>query len=334
MIRLTILFLLFSTTVQSQSLDRYYALIHEAESKIVNDTTSAAIDIYAQAFALFEKPFSKDIYNALICAAKTEDHQYTTELVRRLMHLGCDLEFFRHNEVFNTYIKTKHWLGLVKAYSDIRKAYYDNINLELRSRVESLLCRDQFWRNKDPSYEELRDSTFSEDDRIMAELLDIFRDGYPDEYEIGLFFADGSIDHFHATGLILMHNYTSSDIYKIGFDLEDDLMTFVKNGQLHNGLYAYLVDGSGDFRDHRGYGSHSILMVRGNYYTDRPSKEIQQEIAQNRKDIWLDQTADFYKKFSYQLANPEFQFFTAPSNIGVDLPEEILSKVTDRLKID
>ncbi len=327
MLRILILILFFSTTLKSQDVEKYYQLINKAESQILNDSLISAVKYYESAFRAFDRPFSKDLYNALICSIKIGEDAASSEFIKGLIRLGCNLEFFRNNESFRNFIKTKYWLQIVDNYPSLRNEYFSNTNLELRSRIESFLCRDQFWRNQDPSYTILRDTTFKEDDRIMDDLAEIFENGYPGEYQVGLFFANKSaIDHFSTIALVLLHNFTSADNYKVGRDLSDLLLRFVKRGELHNGVYAYLYDRSGDFKTDRGFGSHSIWKVKGKYYTDKPSDEILSNQELKRKKIGLDPLDEFYRKFAFQEKNQEFQFFTFLSSSQIDLPDEIVNQ--------
>lgn len=334
MIRILILSVLFNSTLASQSIEKYYQLINKAELKIINDSIPSAIEDYKIAFNSFEKPFSKDIHNALICSIKNGDNNLASELVKRLISLGCDLEFFRTNNNLDDYIKTKYWFEVVSLYPSLRKQYYSKINLDLRSKIESFLCRDQFWRHQDPNYTVLKDSTFLEDENLMEELHKIFESGYPDEYDVGLFFRNNkSIDHFNTIPVILLHNYTSYEKYKIGIDLTDKLLEYVHSGELNNGLFAYLHDRSGDFMLNFGYASTSIFKVRGKFYKDQSSIEVLKKRNLNRKTIWMDQLEDFYRKFIFQQNNSEFQFFTFPSASQIDLPDELVKKVFKELKL-
>lgn len=302
---------------------------------IVKDSFDKANDAYDKAFAINNKPFSKDLYNASICASKISDHSRTSELVKRLMKLGCEPQFFTNNTIYDDFIKSKSWQSRVNDYPKLRSTYRNIVDHELRAKIQSLLERDQFWRNKDPLYSILKDSTFREDEMIMQEIFELFEHGYPSEYDIGLFFSSNgdAITYFSHLSIILLHNYVSNDNYKVGYDLSDQLRGFVERGEMHHGLFAFLYDKSGQYKTNSGYGTTMYYKVRGKYYTNQPSEQTLRIKNDNRAKIGLDNLINTEEKLKYELLHDEFDFFTGWKYVSVDLPTEVLDKAFREIEI-
>src|SRR5690606_26597755 len=116
-----------------------------------------------------------------------------------------------------------------KDIADYRNLYVDNLNLELRSRVEKMIEEDQELRKKEPiNNEELKRLTSKHE----ADIVHIFkRYGYPNNKLIGYYnLNETDVD----IKIIFLH---SSTHFKENI-LIPALLNFVKKGECLPSVYA------------------------------------------------------------------------------------------------
>lgn len=190
--------------------------------------------------------------------------------------------------------------------------------------------RDQFWRAQDPHYTSLRDSTFAEDARITAEVLEVFRESYPTAYEIGVFIEEDTLlslpDPLH---LILLHNYTKNDNYKTGPDLTEALLAFAREGRLHPDAFAYLNARSGEYQMQPGFARDGVVWrAGGKLYFEKIKPEQRDAIDQLRASVGLCSVEEMREKALFLLAGKAggFRFFHAGFVAAADVPAPMLKK--------
>lgn len=306
----------------------YAEEINQAEKFVVNGNKNKALEKYINAFQLNDTPFAKDIDNALNCAVDTKNFKKAYELSEMLFKVGCSLDYFRNQESLTSLINSSGWLKVIKSYPSIKEEFDKSINQALRSKIEELFARDQYWRAKDPSYSILRDSTFKEDSLIMNELHNIIEEfGYPNEYKIGLFFDNDTTIANSPIQIILLHNYTASENYKVGRNWTEFLLKLTKEGSIPPHSFAYLNDRSGDFRISKtGFGCSSLVWkFNEKYYTESRSLESIQKIDSLRFKYGLEKFKDSVSKAVFQLKNDSrFNFFPESFISTIGLPEDMI----------
>lgn len=317
-------------TLPAQSFDSYLAHIQTAERHILNSAYAEALSSYDTAFTTWERPFPQDIRNALQCAVLTGNTREAYRHTKSLILLGLDLDFFFRQESLRSFRTSPAWRQIVDEYPTLRSRFVQSCNWLLRSRIESLNARDQFWRAQDPHYTSLRDSTFAEDACIMAEVLEIFQEGYPTAYEAGVFIEEDTLlsrlDPLH---LILLHNYTRNENYKAGPDLTEALLAFTRQGRLHPDAFAYLNSRSGAYQMQPGFAQDGVVWkADGKLYFEKINPERQEAIDQLRASIGLCTVEEMREKALFLLAEKAggFRFFHADLVAAADLPAPMLQK--------
>lgn len=306
--------ILLSTALilDAKSFEKYMYFSNKAELLIAQERYQAAVMQYDSAFAYWEKPFAADYRNALQCAVIGDNMEKGYRYARALMLLGCDIDFFRKQARLKKFRASKAWRQLIDEYAELRQAYLERCNWQLRSKLEQLKGRDQYWRNQDPTYTIFPDSTYKEDKEIMKDLLSCLKDGYPTEWEIGVFISRDTVLESDPISILLYHNYVSDETYKEGPDLTEQLLGCVKSGQLHPEVFASLHDRSGGYRVMEGYGYDSfVYLIKGKYYTEKRSAAQINSMEQLRSEIWLDSLEEMKEKFVFQncLNKGHFGFF-------------------------
>jgi hypothetical protein len=214
----------------------YYALINEAELKITNRDFSGALEIYEDAMHGYGKPFSKDLYNAALCAQYSGDLKKANHYVRDLIVLGFDLEDFEHNDAWRSFVSSKYWQKILKRHSKLNRMHFNLMNLEYLSEIRMLEdYAHQFRYHPDPS-KSFEDTIREIDERNIDRLSKLIRNyGFPAEQLIGV-----RSFQYQPYFVVLFHEYRRDQSRTP--DLNTRLKTAVKKGELSPHMYAYLAD--------------------------------------------------------------------------------------------
>lgn len=322
-------------TLEAKSFEKYMYFSNKAELLIAQERYQEAVMQYDSAFACWEKPFAADYRNALQCAVTVDNMEKGYRYARALMLLGCDIDFFRKQARLKKFRASKAWRQLIDEYTKLRQAYLERCNWQLRSKLEQLRGRDQYWRNQDPTYTICPDSTYKEDKEIMKDLLSSLRDGYPTVWEIGVFISRDTVLESDPISILLLHNYVSDETYKEGPDLTVQLLGYVKSGQMHPEVFASLNDRSGEYRVMEGYGYESfVYLIKGKYYTEKRSAAQINSMEELRREIWLDSLEEMKEKFVFQncLNKGQFDFFQGNILSVVDIPIPLLQQFFEEVE--
>lgn len=129
---LTALLLLNGFLSFSNNLENYQKNIHQAEMALIEENFIEGQKYYKQAFRYFDKPFAQDIDNAFHCAVILEDYEQAAVYARRLIRLGCDINFFLDQERIKIFTKSLFWKKVVDDYPLLSAEFSKKCNLALR----------------------------------------------------------------------------------------------------------------------------------------------------------------------------------------------------------
>ncbi len=326
-ILVAILFSISFCAINAQD-NTYSSLISQAEVAILEVDYQSALTLYKSGFNKFDKPFAKDIDNALLCAVEVGDFESCNSFVKRLISLGCDLNYFFKRKSLETYRESIEWWDFLKEYPTLRSDYMANRNHALRAKVESWLGTDQYWRVKDPSYNIHEDVTFKEDDIIIKEWQELTKENTLSEYEIGVFIENDTLIVESPIWYVLLHNYTSSEAYRVGVDVTPRLGKLVKQNAFSADVFAYLSDRSGAYRIEKGFGREALIWsFNGAYYKEKRSNEETLAINTLRKKYELDSLSLARKKALFELTKDgRFHFFQGILVTSAGLPQGMIDK--------
>lgn len=321
------MFLLCGISVSAQYKD-YNAKINLAESFIIEEEFSKALNQYRKCFSSFNKPFAKDLDNALNCAVKAKDFKTCSDITKKLLAIGCNVDFFRKQKSLSDFVKSKEWFKLLESSVYFQTQYYKNNNWALRAKIEELIARDQSWRNLDPHYTTLKDSTFNEDNHIMEELLSIMENEYPDEYEIGVFLRSDTIIAYSPLNIILLHNYSNNKDYKEGIDLTEVLIKHVEAMHMPVDVFAYLNDRSGEYKMGNGFGREGLVwLLDGEYCFEIMEDDWKAQMNKRRKEFGMEDLDLSRKKVLFEhTKDSSFHFFHDTPLFSASMPEAIVKK--------
>lgn len=200
------------------TVEEYFVTVNKAELEIVRDNLKTAADYYNAAFKLMEKPFGKDVYNAIIVNSEIGDKSRALDLVGLLVNNMDDLTFIETN-LKGKYFTAEEWKIVV---SD-RQFNYDK---SLRQTMDSIKEKDQLFRS-------LYNTHMDTIEKIRKENLQrIFNlttpKGLPSHYELG--YPDNLRDQDY---LVVLHHTAQMRSQDKGiFKLDSLLYQRVNTGRL------------------------------------------------------------------------------------------------------
>ena len=144
---LTCLFIIPSTF--SQAYISYHRLIVQAEEFIVEEDYHNALNCYLCAISSVEYAFTKDVYNAAICAAIEDDTTIMFALMEKCLKQGVDFSMFEINRtVFSRFYLTQQWNALKNERENYKKVYQNHVVLPYKKTLDSLDILDQKARSR------------------------------------------------------------------------------------------------------------------------------------------------------------------------------------------
>lgn len=131
----TLLLVLGFVTFNGQGFKAYNDIVNQSESAIITKDFEKALLSYNE-LKKQDYLYSRDIYNALICANKTKNWQEVNNWAKRFMMKGSEKRFFEQSK-FKEYRSTPFWKELTQ------QKIKNSINAELVKSLDSLHSTDQ-----------------------------------------------------------------------------------------------------------------------------------------------------------------------------------------------
>ena len=319
------LLLLLPTALRANDFKAYLSYTNKAESCIVQDNYTQAQHYYDSAFRIWNYPFAIDLSNDLKCANLNKDDTTVKALAARLMAIGCPLSYFQNAEYLSRFRASVQWRSLLNAYPALRLRYSRSVNWRLRTDIEMMQAKDQFFRQQDPNYTFLKDSTYRFDDTAKAWLTAILKQKFPTEYDYGVFLRDDTtLMDYEPLHIIILHNWGKFNPKDVPngnpntLDFTAVLTTAVEKGQMHPEDYAMLNDRSGEFKHGAGYGQEALLWkLKGGLYYEKTLQKIGDSIEANRKSIGLCTREEGRAKLLYDKTKNTNKFILRKSLFGI-----------------
>jgi hypothetical protein len=341
--RIVISAILFLNTVTVNANDNskwleYYANIDTAEVAIVDSIYPKALFYFEKAFKLVDHPFAKDYYNAALCANFLRNFKDATHFMCRLVEKGLDFTYFSENPFFNVLRNSNEWEQFTAAYGKYRKEADKKINTRIKSELDIMLKRDQFYNNKrfDKGY---KDSVFIITYRNAKRFIDITNKyGFPDENKIGIKWLPYNAPYY----LILVHylqiktKFNSPKFVeekniclKKGLDFNKlDVLSVLRKavleGKYHPNAYAGLFSAIGI----NNYGQTIMLQVDDTIAEINYNNSIINKLDSSRRKIGLC-SLEFHKRKGKFELNKIRHFRPIMKNESPELYNDFLIKNTE-----
>lgn len=332
-IRLTLIIILIciSTRIfgQIQNFRHYQETINKAELNIVNDNKIQALNIYYNLLTTNDGNFAKDIYNSLILAKELNRLDTLFKLLDLVKFKNFDNDYLIGLPEFSDLHKSVKWQEFIKSNNNV--IYIDTA---LRSKINTLHTRDQFFRIKEGSYEKYGDTIRKIDSINMKYLLSIISNGsLPGEREIG------AEDFWSGQGYdIVFHHYMQSrSRNKKLLNITPILVNQVLEGRIEpNKCAIWLEYQNGEFTAGVfDVGRVSFDGKTSKYYAPPYSKEKKLLIDEYRKWICLEPIEDYYKKILFVTSSKDnkFKFDIRPGTFEMSSETDFLNYQTKMVEL-
>ncbi|MBT29769.1 MAG: hypothetical protein CMO01_08930 [Thalassobius sp.] len=304
----TFLLILCFNLIQAQQIDyrkSYYPAVNKAELAISDNKYNIALNFYLEAFQNVPNPFSKDLFNAAVCAALEQNVMMTISFCEKLLLSGTEITFIQSQKVFRRIEEDERWKHFIANYANYRRRYLLNVNMPLRKELELLTAYDQHFRIQPNGYVIYKDTINAIDisniDRVK---FIIEKYGFPGEDLIGV--KDPlSAPPFHS--ILYHHCQKAADGFGKGMaDFPGDLSDAVKYGKLDPHRFASYVDIQGQ----PVYGNTAFYRIgrEGELRYLNMSDNVLKKINKRRASIGLEPLGEYRKKILFSIKDDRFIF--------------------------
>lgn len=288
---------------------RYNTLINEAELQIVDSSYSTALIYFDSAFAINQKPFARDLFNASIAAIKANRNKAAIRFCWQLAKKGVGKEFFSKYFEYSSLKNDAQWKDMLLTAETSRKQFRESTG-QLVATLDRLYTKDQdvHVRSRETGSMTIKEIMNLTDDTLSQALSKLFdRFGFIGEDMLGApLDENGLLGYRFPYDIIILHNYQSRD--------GDTLFSPVLRKALQAGLikpeeFAGIQDGGSNMHRRPYYGTtHFYVQYLCSIYLENYHKENLVSIEENRKAIGLCSTADQLKKTIFNIENPGSTF--------------------------
>jgi hypothetical protein len=300
-----IAFVKSNTYGQIKDFEQYQKIINNAELNAIKGSKQEALDIYYNLLIKSEGNFSKDIYNALILANHLEKFDTFYTLLELVKKKNFDNEYLLGLSEFSNLHANRKWKKFINSNNKV--IYIDTL---LRQKIEDLAYRDQYFRNKEGSYQVYGDTIRKIDSLNMAFLLPLIaKNGLPGEKEIGARNFNG----WQGYDIVIRHycqvysqsesqrSRSKSAAKKDLIVLTPILIEQIKKGRVLPNKFTDNIELQNDgFKSgNRDIGRYSYNNNYSDYFIPKYDKYDKVLIAQSRKSVYLEPLEDYYKKVIY-----------------------------------
>lgn len=300
----------------------YYPHINAAEMAITRDDFPAAISHYKKAFSSVKNGFARDYRNAILCGIQAEDAPFVFGLMEKIALKGVDKKYFE-DSVFVSLQGKREWSNLMKSLDRLNKKFLATSNPALIQELEAMHKRDQFFREKEGSYEVYGDTIAKIDFENVLRFQEIVKEnGFPTEEEIGAFRHESAAPYY-----IVLHHQAqrlsqNDKKYRRAPSLSPEIIEAAKGGKCSPAIAGYLL--SLENNPSLNYGAWGINRLNVNgvlkpyFLLDKHPEEKLKEIDQKRASIGLESLAEFQAKCQYWLDHPNTPFvLSCQTNVNI-----------------
>ena len=148
-IGLILIIIYLQYNLSSQNYIEYQKEITKAENLMFERKYPEAIRQFKQTFDAYEFNFPRDCMVAAQIASFMNDADNAFYFLRKAVRFGATIERIRMVTFLMSLQIHPQWNEFVKEYPEIRKAYYDGLNLPYRELCNQYYIRDQELRDRD-----------------------------------------------------------------------------------------------------------------------------------------------------------------------------------------
>jgi hypothetical protein len=307
-IRISFLFsfllLVHGVSAQHSNYLEYRSHINKAELHLIDSDIKKALLEYDSSFNL-SFGFARDYYNAAKCAFSIKNYPLCLHYLLQLSSVGTDINEIKQDLDLKVLYTFRSWPNFENEYMRSYKKWQLNEKKDFRTKIDSLVRRDQSVRSEGYNNKVQReiDITDSVNVDALCKLIQCY--GFPTERRVGCVGLRQK-EIFY----VLMHHYFQK---RAKSDTIPDLSGQFKNYVLAGDLSPYTFSDWFDLQGHITYFSTVIYraLPDSNWYSislhSIDSLEIEQ-INKNRSEIGLERIDEYLRKVLFSFKNSFFDF--------------------------
>jgi hypothetical protein len=297
------------TWAVAQNVEKYHDLVNKAELFITEYNEKAALELYQEAFRENFGHFSKDYYNALLCAIKMKADSQCVEYTRQLIMRGVPPFFFNQPHL--------QYVGSIDNLTLLYETTKTKVNKSLQDTISLMIREDQQYRGDNIAKQELIAKI---DELNYVRIVRILKEyGYPSELLTGIsIMGNGKrIATRNDFDILLTHQLKNGHC-----ELVEYLKHSLRNGLLNPEVFVThatycLEEGSGFGCFNRN--QEVYFQVDSLIFTC--DTIVEAEINQTRKQYYLSTINDLKKKVSFSFNKLKKQAYSLHCNYSVTYRE-------------
>lgn len=313
---LTFLTSFIAASTFAQGVKEYHTLTNRAELLIIEGKYDSASANYQQAFRTGFPHFTRDYYNALLCAIELRDSALAVRYVGKILERNVGVDFFDQPHL--------RYLDSICDLDSLALRFPPRLNNALIDSINILLVRDQYVRQ----HNQPLDSVYKTDAKIYSAVMSILKQyGYPSETLVGVDMygpknIGSTIKDFN---ILLIHQLKAGHCEIMAY-LEQSL----EKGTLHPETftyYAWYCDGAQKFGCFE-FGQTVFIQIDSVIYT---CSDMEETIINNyRKKYYLCDIKDLKKKIDFIFRKPakKYKFRCNYASTYRELPEGQTNKTS------
>ena len=285
----------------------YQRVIVKAEDEILNENFTEAYRLYDSVFQSFPKHFSKDLYNAAICATYSKEYKKAKDYLLELANKGV-LSYYFYSRAFKPLRKQKGWREFKNEYKlTLDKARIRFKNDEEARYIDSLNAIDQKFRMMKGGYSVYGDTIAKIDSLNEIAIRNyLIKNGYPDGDKF-LCEKIGGEYWRNKSYVIIRHLYqnrTPNNHYVMNKNEETYLTEILENELINGNLSPYVFaeleeKKSNNLKLGNKYGIVVYFRVKGKMYGGKIPQNVN-FLNENRWKIGLESYEGHIKRINFK----------------------------------
>lgn len=224
---LLIIMLTNNVFAKKDAIEMYYKNLYNAEQLLIQENLIDALKSYQKAFQYKNNPFTKDLYNACICAIKVKKISIARNFFLKISYKGVPIDIFD-----SKYLQI---LCSTKKYKELYIQLYKNKEKSTKyktSLLYQLAIQDQKIRHGSATTEEI-DAVDKKNDSVLYEHIRIY--GFPSEEE---YMVGNRIDCYPEFSLVIWHQTKKNHFH----EYRDILVKAIKEGKVSAEVATALIE--------------------------------------------------------------------------------------------
>lgn len=285
---------------------KYYPFINQAELQIIDDKYDDALELYCKAFKSVPRCFSKDYYNAAVCAVKAMKYDTAFQFLDSLVVKGTEKSFFNNCSAFQPLKKERKWQIFLANFDKNHQIALNRQNSTFEKLLKGLDFSDQEFRAKNRGSELYRD-TINKIDKHNVKILNMLIEkyGFPNEHLIG---RKNPIEEDLPGFTVFLHQSQKMGKNQEDFDFTNIQIEAVKKGELDPHVYAVWASFQGKSKKNLGDATTMQLSFgdkKTPFGIPKYTPEQKKLMNTERIELGLESLEDYSRKSIFAIKNED-----------------------------